>query len=64
MSQVRYRTTGGHTVTVYPVGGYWSWEVRSGNGTRLAEATLAYGRKDAALRAARRLHPEQEAQPA
>lgn len=52
-----YRTAAGASVTVElgPTG--WTWRLTAGNGQLLALSPRAHTRKDAALRAARRLHP-------
>lgn len=55
----RYRTATGHTVVIDPHdAGWWRWSLYAANGAEQARSTVRYSRKDAALRAARRLHPE------
>lgn len=59
---VRYPTTGGATVEVYPDGGgLWRWRRKDPDGLVL-HGREGYTRRDAALRAARRHHPPQGAQ--
>lgn len=52
-----YRTHSGHTVQAYLGGRGWRWWVLAGNGVIAAHGAQTYSRKDAALRAARRVLP-------
>jgi uncharacterized protein YegP (UPF0339 family) len=58
----RYPTGNGDTVEVYPDGGgLWRWRRRAANHRIVADGGEGYTRRDAALRAARRNNPPQQA---
>lgn len=56
---VTYDTDNGRRIEVYADdGGLWRYRVKAGNGQTVGGPQQAYARKDGALRAARREHPE------
>lgn len=56
---VTYEATSGRRIEVYPdAAGLWRYRVKAGNGQTVGGPQQGYARKDGALRAARREHPE------
>lgn len=59
LAGVEYPTNRGHTVQVFHGARGWQWWALSGNGVIAARGPQTYTRKDAAVRAARRVFPPQ-----